>query len=304
MRRAPLFLLLVAATCTSALADPPAEDVLRPVVPSTGAMYVEPHAGINFALLNGNARWRDPIIAQGNINGGLMLVQGEGETDLYNSASGIAPLFGATFGYRFTKIFGVEVDLSYDSRRTSNSGVTNDIAAVITPTDTTSQESPVDKNFTIGADYISLGLAVTARFAPIELSIGPVYSLAQKGVVEETTRWQPSDPAVYYFRQEPDESVGLRGGVTDSTKVDDRVSLRIGAAATFPITNRIELVPRVSYDIGLTDMFTGSDVYVMEADPQAMTDPNATNQNFFLARFNNAMRLSALQFSLGVRINL
>jgi hypothetical protein len=303
-RRALLLAGLLCAPLTL-LADPPSEDVLRPDVPSQGGFYIEPHAGLNFTFFNGNPSARAPFSFAGPDN---EAVEGEGEAggttvlDIYDGGSGIAPLIGVTFGYQFSPRAGIELDVAYDSRRASSSGMTNDACGHY---DTTTGQllevvfEPASKDLTIGADYLSLALVGTFSLEKLFFFAGPSIGIPLSRTVEETSSWAGEGTSCRYFFGTEDETIEIVGALDEDVVAAVRASLRIGIGGRFAIGDRLELVPRLSYDLGLTDTFDGEGDYLLRAPN---SDP--LSGNYLGAEFNNAVRLSSLQASLGIRISL
>lgn len=288
MRRA---LLLVGLLCAPlpVLASPPSEDVLRPDVPSTGRWYIEPHAGINLTSMTADSAVRERI-------------QGEGELDIYRSASGLAPLIGLTFGYQFDRRAAFELDVSYDSRRASNKGSTLDGCEIIDPISgvVVNTLEPAEKEYTVGVDYVSIGLSGTYSFGMVFLQAGPTVSVPISSIFEERMHW--SDAGTFeceYFYGTPEatrEIVGTPDALAEAT----RVSVRVGAGLLVEIGDGIELVPRVAYDFALNEAFDGSDFYVFQREGSTSEDLSEMH----VTTYNGALRLSSLQASVGIRFPL
>lgn len=267
------------------LADPPSEDVLRPVVPSSARYYLEPHIGLNLTQMSA-----DPVVrAQ---------IPGEGDLDIYRSASGIAPFVGLTVGYQINRIGGIELDLSYDGRRASNSGSTLDGCEVI---DTVAGGStivlrPTDKEYTVGVDYFTIALSGTLTFDQFFLHAGPSISVALGSTFTETMRWSGEDPECRYFYQTVDESLEIVG-TPDTLESAVKVAFRLGAGVIISIADGVEMIPRVSYDLMLSDAFTHSGGYTLRRE-------GTVSPNVLTSEYSGAITLSALQASLGIRILL
>jgi hypothetical protein len=304
MRRAILLAgLLVCAS--PVFADPPSENVLFPDVGSATSWYIEPHAGIDYSFIDGNPAIRAPMSYAGPERSP---VTGEGEPtgptvlDIYEDASGLAPLVGVTIGVQLSPTIGLELDLAYDSRRGSASGMTRDLCEI---RDTITNEpigtvwEPANKEITIGADYLSLGLVGTFGFKQFFFYAGPSVGIPLARTVDETTSWADETTPCRYFFGTADESMELVGVLDESVETATRVSLKLGVGVHVAIGSRVELVPRVGYDLGFTDLFTGSGAYTLRAPGSAEFTPN-----FLGAELNNAVRVSSLQASLGVRILL
>jgi hypothetical protein len=284
MRRA---LLLLGFVCTTlpVLADPPSENVLRPGGPSVGQFYVEPHLGINLTFLDGNPRLRAAI-------------PGEGETDIYNSASGVAPLAGIVFGYAFTPSVAVELDLAYDGHTADNSGTTQDGCEIFTPGQpSTIIQVPTNKKYSVDVNYFSVGLSGSVSFDKLFVFGGPQVAVPLSSDVTETMEWADTAQRCQYFYGTDDSTRIVVNAFDSTTETATRASFRIGIGARFELSKGIELVPRVAYDLALSDTFIGDGFY-------ALGKPETESANYLESTFNNAIRLSALQASLGLRILL
>lgn len=291
--------LLTGFVCTSlaAFADPPtSETVLRPGTPSSARFYIEPHLGLNFTLMSADSAFRAQI-------------PGEGDLDIYRSASGLALLGGVTFGLQLSPTSGIELDVAFDSRRASNSGNTEDgceridlsTGQVIGVT-----PEPASKEYTIGADYVSLGLAGTFVVEEFFFYIGPTISIPIAQTIDETMQWSLEDSECRYFFGTTDETKVVVSTVLDETGVAvvdaaTRVSLRFGAGGAIPLGDRMALVPRVAFDLGLTNTYqtTGNSL-----NNYTLRKEGTNSANFLGTRLNDAINLSSLQASLGIRFTM
>lgn len=302
MRRALLLAGLVCAAPPLA-ADPPAEDVLRPDLPSAGQFYIEPHAGINFTFLDGNPATRTLEVL-------------EGPNDIFESGTGLDPRLGIVLGYNFDRTFGLRLDLAYDSRNAGNEGTTVD-SCLITDFDTGAQTlslQDVDKDFTIGVDYFAISALFSVSVDPVFFFAGPSIGIPLSRQVEEHWRIANPESGCRYFSGTSDSTINAVLVLRDDVEEAMRFSVKLGVGATFEIAERLFLVPTLGYDIGLTDLFEPHPVD--DPDP---TDPTRNPFDYRFRRgetltaptgidigtdFNEAIRMSSLQASIGLRIML
>jgi hypothetical protein len=290
MRHVLIVCLFLMAALPS-FAYPPDEDVLRPYVPSRGKFYIEPHAGINFTFLNGNARIRDSIA-------------GEGAMDSYESATGLGPLFGVTFGYPLNSTYALELSLDYSSFKASNSATTGDLcihrASSGGPITSTSIEQTA-KEYTLTANYLSIGVLATYRLNSFLFFAGPSVSIPLSNDFLETNSILDSASGCRYFKYTANETQDINGTLDDSTKLATRISLKIGVGYFVKIGSSLMLVPRLAYDFGVSDTYSSSNGSGAVVFRSASTNSSA---NVLAPKLNDAIRLSALQLSLGLRINI
>ncbi|MBS1911134.1 MAG: PorT family protein [Bacteroidetes bacterium] len=284
MRRL-LATILFLVSASYALADPPGEDVQRPHFESPGMWYLQFDLGVNISFLNGNPAFRQ-------------LTASENPTDLFNSASGLGPLFGVTVGYAFSDRFALSLGLDFDSRYVSRSADVVDPCPMINAVtgDTTLGTTTERKSYDVLASYVSLPLMANFRFGKAFVFLGPTFSIPIRHRVTETDRILDSASACYLLFGTPDSTKELDGALDNNANLASRVSLKLGAGYTFELTKKISLVPQIAYDIGFSDL--------LKANEQDVFHSKATGTAFNGDIINGAMRLSALQLSLGLRINL
>lgn len=283
--RSALLLACVLAFTLDATASPPDEDVLRPHIPSEGQLYIEPHLGLNFSFLSADSlRPSDPS---------------EGDLDIYRSAFGIAPLIGVTFGYQFSPTIGVEFDVAYDGRSASNSGTSSDACFIIDLSTGDTIEFPripIDKDYTVSVDYLSFGFLGTFNVESAFFFLGPSVSIPVASSLDETKHIADDATVCRFFPFTADSTTTISGAL-NSLEAATHVSLRIGVGGRLRVSDRMELIPRIAYDFGLTDTFTGSGgIRYQKA--------GTTDGMFYDLPTDKSMQLNALQLSLGLRVTL
>lgn len=281
----PLMLLLA---CSVALADPPDEDVHRPYIPSHGQLYTQFDLGINYSFLDGNDEFRSRF-------------EGEAPTDIFKSGSGLGPLISATIGYEFNQTFGLAFRADYDMRSASNSGSTID-TCVLTDTLTGLPLATlvgIDKEFEVSASYLSLSALAKLRFDKFYLFLGPTISVPLSRELTETEQILDSGACVF-FPFTADAGKSASGTVSDMANSRLRASFKIGAGYMIPLTPTISLVPQLAYDFGLTDLSDAPEVNALVAPGRTP----GTNVPAALTTINPEMRISSLQATIGLRINL
>ncbi len=286
MKKILLPLLLVLAGSV-ALADPPDEDVHRPYIPSRGQLYTQFDLGLNLTFLDGNNEFRSRI-------------PGEGPTTLYQSGNGLAPLLSATIGYEFNQTFGLAFRADYDVRSASNSGVTidtcllQDVFGQITPV-----PIEVDKDYSVSISYLSLSALAKLRFDNLYLFLGPTVSVPLSRDVKQTFRILDSGTCAY-FPFTTDSSKEITGSLTSAENMKQRLSFKFGAGYMIPLTRSVSLVPQLAYDLGLTDSFQNAEI-------NTLAKPGETEETTTLlvpTVLNPKIRLSSLQATIGIRVNL
>jgi len=280
----PLLLILAGSI---AFADPPDEDVHRPYIPRRGQLYAQFDLGFNLTSLNGNDEVR-------------LRNAGEGPTRLFESGSGLAPLISATIGYEFNSVFGVAFRADVDMRGASNSGTSIDTCmlqdgqggVIPTPID-------IDKDYSLDLTYLSLSALATLRFDNLFFFAGPTVSLPLSRNFTENEAIVDQESPCIFFPFTTDSSKTITGSLTGSGNILQRASIKIGAGYTIPLTPRISLVPQLAYDFGLTNVFDVPEI-------NALTRPgaDAATPQTLPTIVNPEMRLSSLQATIGLRINL
>lgn len=280
--------VLMMLSAVAAFADPPDEDVHRPIIPGRGQLYAQFDLGFNFTSLNGNdvVRARTPTI--------------DGPTTLYESGSGLAPLFSASIGYEFNRTVGLLLRADVDMRGASNSGTTIDTcrvqdvtgAVVLTPVN-------IDKEYSLDVTYLSLSALAKFRFDQFFVFAGPSIAVPLSRNFTETNTVVDDASLCTYFPGNLDSSKVITGSVTGSNNTRQRVSFKLGAGYIIPLTSRMSLVPQLGYDFGLSDVLQDPEI-------NALVRPGRTAETSLSLPtvVNPAMRLSSLQATIGLRINL
>lgn len=281
----PVLMMLSAA---AAFADPPDEDVHRPVIPSRGQLYAQFDLGFNFTSLNGNdvVRGRTPLI--------------DGPTNIYQSASGLAPLFSASIGYEFNRTFGLLLRADVDMRGASNSGTTIDTCfvqdgiggVILTPVD-------VDRDYSLDVTYLSLSALAKLRFDQFFVFAGPTISAPLSRNFTETNAVADAESVCTYFPSTTDSSKVITGSATGSDNTRQRLSFKLGVGYIIPLTSKMSLVPQIGYDFGFTNVLQDPELNRL-ARPGATAETSSSLPTVL----NPKMRLSSLQATIGLRINL
>jgi hypothetical protein len=296
----PIFAFLIGLIVLSGVlrADPPDEDVLRPFVPSTGHFYVDLHAGLTFGMLNGNSQYRQLIIGGG-------LDEATQALSYFESGSGLAPNIGVGIGYAFSPKLSVTLDAAYDAFATSNSATTDDLFFTQDAFgDTTFQARvPNTRRLHVNAAYFSLGLFLEGHFDRFMIYAGPSVGLPLSRDIGETMSVPDSGLGVFY----PGSSLKTHNLITNTTgdtNMLTRVAVRFGVGYTFPMTSKINLLARLDYDLGLSELLKANE------DLELRPNPVDSDASTFAARLpaafpiNAKMKLSGIKAMIGVRINL
>ncbi len=282
MKRILVLLLLVAAA-VPALADPPGEDVHRPYFEGGGKWYVQGDLGLNFSFLSGNPVYRT-LEAQ------------EGPTDLFNSANGLAPRIGISLGYEFSPMFALSLGAGYDAYHASNSGSTGDTCVTIDTVTGIVTQNPqsVSKTFDVDASHLTITLLGNLRFDNLIVFFGPSAGVPLGHSTSETQT--VSDTAACPFLPgTPDASTTISGSLSQSDNLKTRFSVKIGAGYVIPLTKKLSLVPQLAYEIGFTDLLKQGETNVLSTPRGVLASTSSINP---------AMRINALQASIGLRLNL
>jgi len=284
--RITLHAVLLILLATPLLADPPDEDVLRPYLEGKSGIYVQADIGLNFNFLNGNPFVRPLITTY------------EQETSFYRSAFGLGPVIGLSLGYEFSSHFGLTLRADYDSRSASRSGSFNDTCVLRDENSGNLLRSPmaVEKSYGVTANYLSISLLPTYRFNYLFLFAGPTLSIPLSREVEETDRITGETPC-YYLSSGPDSSKVVSGSLTDNGNTSTRFSVKLGAGYIIRASERIDIIPQVALDLGLTDLF--------KADENLpMTNPANPDGTSLDVPINHQIRINTLQATIGVRVYL
>lgn len=285
MRTTIRFLLFVLLS-PFAIADPPDEDVHRPILPAKDGLYAQFDLGLNYSFLDGNPVIRAPL-------------QGDGATDFYNSATGLAPLISATIGYRFTPLFALSFRADYDARYVGRSGRLRDSMALFDNFGLPIGQSveDVDKEYSLGVDYLSFSILGNFMVDQLFVFLGPTISVPLGRDYQETNTIVDQASPYYYFPNTPSETKRITGreGSRLSDNVKQRISFKFGVGYAIPLTEKIALVPQLAYDMGLTNLLGEEEIYALHG---------TTGSSFRPAVLNPDMMLSSLQATIGIRINL
>lgn len=276
--------LLLALAASTALADPPDEDVHRPFIANEGGPYLQFDLGFNLTFLNGNTDARLPLAH-------------EGATTFFQSGSGLGPLIGATIGYHFSPRFALSFRADYDSRHVAKSGTLRDTCTVTDEFNNVIFNGPIDwsKSFAVTADYLSLSLLANLRFDRLYIFAGPNIGIPLGFEVSETDQIVDANSACYFFSGTAD-TVKVVSGTTSGTDFStQRFSLKIGAGYLIPLTSKLSLVPQLAYDLQLSNTLDQNVQNNLSGDAGPST---------LSTGINGAMRLSALQATIGLRVNL
>jgi hypothetical protein len=279
-----LFVLLLVCAASTALADPPDEDVHRPHIAGKGHYYLQFDLGLNLTFLDGNSVARFPDA-------------GEGETDFFQSGSGIAPLFGITLGREFSQHFALSLRADYDSRHVAMSRTVQDTCPLFDPIGNQVDATiiNVSKDFAVTADYLSLSLLGNVRFDKLYLFFGPTVSLPLGFEARETDQILDTMAQCTYFYGRSDSSKTISGAYTANDVTTTRVSFKLGVGYLIPLTPKISLVPQLAYDLHLNNTLDNDVPILRMSDGGTSTAPVVVNSK---------MRLNALQATIGLRINL
>jgi hypothetical protein len=279
-----LFALLLTLAASTALADPPDEDVHRPHVPGRGGWYLQFDLGLNVTFLDGNtvARFPEPL---------------DGPASLFESGTGLGPLLGATVGYQFSPRFALALRGEYDARDASNAATVQDTCPTydLLGNRIGFTMMDVNKDFSVTADYFSLSLLGNVRFDRLYIFFGPTVSVPVGFQTSETDQILDTTAGCPYFEGSGAETNRIAGTFSNAAAADTRVSFKLGAGYLIPLSPKISLVPQLAYDLGLTDLLT-TDVTNTLASPSGLES--------LPVLVNGKMRLSSLQATIGLRVNL
>lgn len=284
--RISLYALLLVIAATPVLADPPDEDVLRPYLEGKSGIYVQADLGLNFNFLNGNPFVRPLITSY------------EQETSFYRSAFGLGPLIGISVGYEFSSHFGLTLRADYDVRSASRSATLNDTCVLRDAISGNVQRDPmeVQKSYSVSANYLSISLLPTYRFNYLFLFAGPTLSIPLSRKLEETDRITGETPC-YYLAGGPDTSKVVTGSLTDNGNSATRFSIKLGAGYIIRASERIDIIPQVGLDLGLTDLYKADETL-------EMTNPDRPDGSSLDVPINHQILINTLQASIGVRVYL
>lgn len=275
--------LIFAMTPTLMLADPPKEDVHRPYKESN-QWYAQVDLGMNFSFLKFDPGFR-------------RLTPGEGPNSMFKSADGIGVIAGATLGYKVSNDFSLSLSAAYDSRRVRRSGVAQDTCVMVDleTGETDAMLEDVRKEYNVNADYLSVSLLGNVRVDDAFFFAGPTASLPIAHSVGETDRIVDETSDCYYLFDTPSASKTVSGETRAKDNLDKRYSLKLGAGYEIHVAPGISIVPQLAYDLNFSDMLKDDEMLTAHT-PDGSVAGSAT-----IAR---SMRLSSLQATVGLRINL
>lgn len=286
MKRIAPLLLLVLMAVHSLRADPPREDVLRPRSEGSSSMFVEFDGGINLTFLDGNPYVRP------------LLTSYEQETAIYRTAGGAGPYIGLSIGREFSSGFGLTAQVAYDARIAGNSSIMIDTCILVDPISGNLQRDrmEVHKEYTVCVDYLSVALLPHYKFDNLFFVAGPAFSFPITRRIEETNEIIDDSPC-YYLVPGDDTTRVVTGSLTDVDNARARFSLKFGLGYLINLTSRIDIVPQLGFDVGLTDV-------LKEDEMLRMVNAAHPEGNSVTVPINRQMRINSLQAMVGIRVHL
>lgn len=280
--------ILFAIAVSTALADPPDEDVLRPHLTGKSRWFYELDAGVNFNLLSGNPDYR----ARNEL---------EGISNVFEQGTGISPLVGFTVGYELNPHIALAFRADYDPRWNSNSSTVSDTCLLRDPLDPTMVvgRSPIDvmKSYDVDITYLSLSLQARITFRRLFIYLGPSVSIPFSAKTSETDRIVDDSSSCSYAPLDPRAPKTTSATLSGSSSTAMRVALRLGLGYNIAIGEHWALVPQVGLDVGLSNTFAADQRLQFQTEPA----PSTVTGN---AAINPAVRLSALQATIGIQYHL
>jgi hypothetical protein len=266
-------------------------------VQTEGRFWLQFNLGANFTFLDGNSFYRQIDLL-------------EQESPFFESGTGLGPLVGLQFGYAFNKTFSLTARVDYDSKSAGNSGRATDTCLLAGTPNNPLLVTPVqvDKDYNVTVNYIAMSLIGEARFGNFLLYLGPSFSVPISHKITETDDIVDADGVCEFFALTPDSTKHLDGSLTNTDSLVNRLSLKFGLGYVINISPRISLVPEIGYDLGLYGVvadgtYSGAQTMYMYGSDAQRNDPQHHNDPE-KQRINPLLRLSSLQATIGLRINI
>jgi hypothetical protein len=253
--------------------------VLRPRIEGISEWFLQFDLGANFNFMGGTFRPRG---------------DGEQETEAFKKAFGIAPYFGLTLGRYLTPNFGLSLGLAYDGHSVSNSQNAVDTCKVLDTSNGNIRTIPipVNRDYSLSANYLAISLLGNLRFDNLLVHFGPSFGIPISGKTRETDVITDTTSACLYFAPDPvDERSSVTGSSDSTANKSLRISFKLGAGYMFEIAPNWKLVPQLSVDIPLNELFK---------EPYTVPIEN-TQTPHTSGIFNSSVRLYSVQATVGLR---
>lgn len=268
-----LLLGISAMPCNAQSTTEPAEES-----PPERFWYVAAHPGINVTTLDGNPALRATRTPE--------------QRAIFETGTGVDMRLAAGVGRQFSPYFALDVELALDRHTVSNSGATRDTVEYVDERGFPTGQvgfGTVNRSFTVAVTYIALSVHGRAAIGPIFIFAGPTVLFPTSQSVRETIRL---DGTARYHLGTPEETAVIVGELFESD-ASLRVSLTLGAGLTIGVSRRLEIMPRVGYELATGGTFDSRGEYVFTRPVNA--------RSYFTEDFNKDVLLNSLFASVGVR---
>lgn len=214
--------------------------------------------------------------------------------NVFSTGKGTSLFVALTVGVELSKTIGVELALSYDKKKFSNTqqGIRD---AIIEPIGSI---IPATVETTVEGTATYIGITPLLRYNATEqlcFTFGPTILLTS-GTPSQAYNEKIITDSVYYFYGTPQQarSISATGDIT--TNVSTRFGLALGAGYKFAVSKKAFLYPKIGYQLMLSKFM---DDQKFTEDSRPITNPQTTDG---ASSTNSA--LNSLQFSIGLLINL
>lgn len=281
------FFSFLSLFASSAFADPPPEDVLRPEPDPSGYFFLQPHIGVNYSFLTGE-RIR-PLMP--NLN--------ETANTVVESGSGLGLLGGLDIGYAWNEHLATRLGIQLDQRRFGNHGSTINVCNLVDDQGNIVEvrEEPVNMEYTVSGTYLTLALMEDFRWNSFYGFLGLSVAAPISSSYTETDRLTDTASPCYYLPLAADSTREITGSLFEDPSFELQQTLKLGVGYIKQLGEATDLVIQVNYDHPLNNLFQGAETVVLENENfegsrtiTGVTDPDA--------------RFGTLQATVGIRFNL
>lgn len=268
------------------------EDVLRPqgkpIIPTGTTTVHRRSSGVT---------WRLGFEAGANLNFASQEINGSharSPINVFRSGMGVSPLLGIYAEVQATNNISIGARFLYDKKSSSNTETNAEEDCTLLGTGNLSL-AQIDSKYEASITYFTFNPLVRFSFADrFFVQFGPVLQFAATDMVTTYTRTVDAEEECRFIDGSPEGAMSAVGTVTDKADPSLRVGLDLGVGYRIPISPRIDLVPRIGYQMMLSPIAKGG---------ESVDATRALTLGVVPITFGDAM-LSSLQMSLSIWFTL
>ncbi len=254
MKFVSMFCLLLSMSLTALAQD---EDVLRPrgsnssnarrgsssSSSSSTPIIFGIEGGINYNMFSQTLAWAIPV-ANSNVA-------------LYESGSGISPLFGAFVDFGVTQNLGIQVKLAYDQKKFGNSKsairdcqIEDPITGIISLTD-----ANVTGEYSQTMTYIDITPQLRWNVTPeLFFLVGPTAHFQLDNGSATFTETISSDGQCFYSPNTPQQSKTISASTDSLATNAPRIGMQLDLGYKLALSPSVYLVPKIGYQYMFTKL--------------------------------------------------